>query len=322
MQGARCHSPSFAGRLGCLSSKPSPSPSRRARGSTSPGSNPSRRSQAPWEPAQGLGGHLPRGMGLKRSPGDGYLRHREPCTEKPGNIEHDAVPPPGAGDGQRVQDGSLPVQADDDSDEGRGVHGQQPEVHEEAAGQVACPPLQRDVPDGVQRHHHHRHQQVGSSQVQQQQANVGPLAAPPAPGCPQNRQVAGGREDEEGEGDSHTGLSGGGEGGQAQGLLTALGLGTPGTAQLRGGQAAGGLRAGVPHCRVWVRMAPSCCNRQTGSGSLPRGGPGVRAPRGTGHAQHRRFRTLEPCSLPSPYPSALRSYLQLFSASPLLLQSP
>lgn len=54
-----------------------------------------------------------------------HLRRREQQAEAPGHQQHAAVAAVGTQSVQWAQDGMLPVQADDDEDEGRGLHGEQ-----------------------------------------------------------------------------------------------------------------------------------------------------------------------------------------------------
>lgn len=144
-----------------------------------------------------------------------YLRKREGHTHGPGHSQHAFAFAFGLTDAQRIEDGGLSIQANDNCDKSAGVHRHQFHEHQQPAGDVPRAPLHRDVPRRVHGHHDESHQQVRNSQVHYKDPDVR-LALAAVAGSPQHDQVAHSwhRAQDEGDDDPHFGC--GGEGGQLE----------------------------------------------------------------------------------------------------------
>lgn len=135
--------------------------------------------------------------------GDFYLWHRQNYTHGPRNAQHEFVLPFGLTDGQRVQDGRLSVEADDNSDKGAGVHRDKFHEHEEPTGHIPGQPLYSDVPHCVDRHHDKCHQQVRHGEIYDEDSYMR-SALVVGTSLPQHSEITDCRHSAQSEGNNHS----------------------------------------------------------------------------------------------------------------------
>ena len=102
-----------------------------------------------------------------------YLRNAAEGTACPCGPKHDLASPVGLMNAQRMDDGGVAIEADDDQDERRPVHIEGLDEHDDLATGIPGQPLHRVKPHHVRWDVNYRYQEISYGQVHDEDVDTG-----------------------------------------------------------------------------------------------------------------------------------------------------